>query len=62
MFDKLKLNDPNQYLEEVSLAVRRLELIRSKKDELINIFRLNSGEGDFELAILSAFLNCMDLL
>ena len=63
MFDNLKLGDSKQYVEEVSLAVRRLEFINSKKSEnLINIFRLNSGEGDFELAILRAFLNCRKTL
>ena len=59
MFGKLKNDDPIQYIKEVSLAVQRLELIYSKKSQnLINIFRLNSGEGDFEIAILRAFLNC----
>ena len=59
MFDKLKIDDPIQYIKEVSLAVQSLEFIHSKKAQnLINIFRLNSGEGDFEIAILRAFLNC----
>jgi hypothetical protein len=64
MFGKLKIDDPIQYIKEVSLAVQRLEFIYSKKSQnLINIFRLNSGEGDFEIAILRAFLNCkIDLL
>jgi hypothetical protein len=60
MFEKLKKNS-KKYLEEVNLAVKRLETIVSKKCEnLINIFRLDSEEGeqDFELTILRAFLNC----
>ena len=61
ILDKLKLVDQSKYAEELSLAITRLEFILSKKSEdLINIFRLNSEEGqqDFELAILRAFLNC----
>ena len=60
MFEKLKKNS-KKYLEEVNLAVKRLETIVSKKCEnLISIFRLDSEEGeqDFELTILRAFLNC----
>jgi len=60
IFEKLKKNS-KKYLEEVNLAVKRLETIVSKKCEnLINIFRLDSEEGeqDFELTILRAFLNC----
>jgi len=64
IFEKLKKSDPQLFLIEQSLAIKRLEFILSKKSEnLINIFRLDSEEGqqDFELAILRAFLNCNNI-
>ena len=65
MFEKIKINNPTKYAEDLALAVTRLELIISKKSKnLINIFRLDGDESDqdFELTILRAFLNCELLL
>ncbi len=61
MFEKLKLTDPNQYAIDTAKAIQRLELIVSKKDNLINVFRFDDEESgkDIELTILRAFLNCM---
>ena len=61
IFDYMKTNQ-KKYLEEMNLAIKRLEFILSKRSEnLIIIFRLDSEEGqqqDFELTILRAFLHC----
>ena len=62
MFEKIK-NTP-AYEKETSEAIKKLDFIISKiKENLINVFRIDSEEGvvgqDIGLAILRAFLNCL---
>ena len=58
----LNMKTKEQYEKDIENFVEKLEFIISKvKDNLINVFRLDSEEGgqDIELTILRAFLNCI---